>query len=245
MNKKTAHLVLPALVALSLVVFAPSVFAQTDETRKAGLTPDNPIYFVDTWSEDIGLALTRGTEAKARKQYDISQEKLAEVEAMAEKKDAAATEKAATRYTSMVDGAAKTLADAAKAGEDIDSALSELVSTATAKSTEVLLGVLEKVPEQAKEAIQKAIQASSKGSQKALEAVGTDKREATQQKVQESLQKAREKAPEEAKQYIPETIPTQPEAGQGGANTAPTSAPTGTGTGVAPSLPAQAGQRGR
>ncbi|MEX0896009.1 MAG: DUF5667 domain-containing protein [Patescibacteria group bacterium] len=234
MNKKTTIFLLPMIMAIFMLVLTPTVSAQETETREAGLTPNSPIYFIDTWSEDISLALTQGTEARARKQYDISQEKLSEIEEMAEIEDADAAETAADRYSSMVEGAAQTLSEAAQSGEEIDSALSELISTATARSAEVLLGVLEKVPEQAKTSIQRAIQASGQGSQKALEAVSAENREATQQQVEGSLQQARDKAPEEARQFIPKNIPSQPETNQeqGGSN-------------AAPSLPDQAGQRGR
>jgi len=41
-----------------------------------GLTPDHPLYFLDTLGENIGLFLTRSPEGKAEKAFSYAEEKL-------------------------------------------------------------------------------------------------------------------------------------------------------------------------
>ncbi|MCG2691364.1 DUF5667 domain-containing protein, partial [Microgenomates group bacterium] len=140
------------------------------------------MYFLDNWGEDIGLALTRGTEAKTRKQIAISQEKLAEAEQMGERGKGEAAEVAADRYGEMVNAAAAGVASAAQSGEGFAGALGELLATTTSISQSVLAGVYERVPEQAKAAIQRAMQVSTQGMERAMEAVSSTRREQVQER---------------------------------------------------------------
>lgn len=214
-----------AVIAV-VVILVPGVRAQsTTGLPNPGLTPDSPLYFLDTWSEDIGLALTRGTEAKTRKQIVISQEKLAEAEQMGEKGEAKAVEVAADRYGEMVNAAAAGVASAAQSGEGFADALSELLATTASISQSVLAGVYERVPEQAKAAIQRAMQVSTQGMERAMEAISNGNRGQVQERIEQNLQKARESAPEEVQQYIPVTVPGG--AGQQQEGSAPAQAPRG------------------
>lgn len=213
-NKK----VLIALV-VAAAILSPCVFAQDTALPNPGLTPDSPLYFLDTWSEDISLALTTNPESKTRKQIAISEEKLAEAETMGNKGKGEAAEVAADRYGKMVTDAAKGVAAAAQSGEAFADAVGELLATSTSISQQVLAGVYEKVPEQARSAIQKAMQVSSQGMEQALNAISNTNREQVREKVEQNLNKARENAPEEAQQFIPATIPSgpggaEPEEGQ-------------------------------
>lgn len=192
-----------------VLTVVPGVWAQdTTDLPSSGLTPDSSLYFLDTWGEKIDLALTRGQEAKTRKQVRISQEKLAEAKDMAEEGKDKAAEVASDRYGKMVSAAAENVAQAAQSGEGFADALGELLATTTAISQEVLAGVYEKVPEQAKPAIERAMQVSSKGMEKAMEAVSNVNREKVENRVNESLQRARDMMPEEAKKHLPTIVPT-------------------------------------
>ncbi len=201
MTIKKITIILGLFLALSL---SSGIYAQqADNLPSPGITPDSPLYFLDTWGEKIDLALTKNKEAKTEKQINISQEKLAEAKAMAEKGNVKAAEIASNRYGEMVNGAAEAVAQAAQSGEGFAESLGELLATTTAISQEVLAGVYEQVPEEAKSAIQKAMQVSSEGMQKGIDAVNVGKREEVQQKVNENLQRARDMIPEEAKENIP------------------------------------------
>ncbi len=206
MNNKKALIVLVVAAA----VLSPCVFAQDTTLPNPGLTPDSPLYFLDTWSEDISLALTANPESKTRKQITIAEEKLAEAEAMGNKGKGEAAEVAADRYGKMVTSAAKGVVAAAQSGEGFTDAVGELLATSTSISQQVLAGVYEKVPEQARSAIQKAMQVSSQGMEQALNSISNTNRNQVREKVEQNLNKARENAPEEAQQFIPATIPSGP-----------------------------------
>lgn len=181
-------IVLP-LIAVFLMT-AAVVSAQEDELPSPGITPDSPLYFLDTLGDNFGLALAFGPEAKARKAAEIAGEKAAEVRAMAEAGKPEAAGVAADRYGSMVSTAASNLAAAARTG-DIDAALAEVVARATSVHLDVLSGVLDQVPEQAKGAIERAMQAGQRGADEALGALeGTDR--GIPADVQERIQRFRE-----------------------------------------------------
>ncbi len=202
-------------MVLSLVLVG-TVSAQESELPEPGLTPDSPLYFLDSWGEGIGLALTQDSEVKARKQIRISQEKLAEAKVMGEKGDAEAAEIASNRYGEMINGAAENVAVAAQSGEGVADAVADLLATTAAISQSVLADVYERVPEQAKASIQRAMEESSAGISRAVDAVSGAQQEQVRERVNESLQKARESAPEEAQQYIPAN-----QGGESGSDNAP------------------------
>jgi len=230
---------LTVIVALlTVLVLTPGVLAQNTDLPSPGLTPDSPLYFLDTWGENIGLALTRGPEAKVRKQIAISQEKLAEAEQMGKEGKAKAAEIAADRYGEMVNAAAAGVAFAAQSEEGFAGALGELLVTTISISQNVLAGIYEKVPEQAKAAIQRAMQVSIQGMERAMEAVSNTKREQVQEQVEQNLQKARESAPAEVQQYIPATIP----GGAGGKQPGGTT-PSGAGKPETPRRPEETQER--
>lgn len=205
MKIKRIAIVIGLFLALFLV---PGAWAQeTTDLPDPGLTPDSPLYFLETWSEKIDLALTRNKEAKIKKQVRISQKKLSEAKVMAEEGKVEASEVAIGRYEQLVSGAAGNLAQAAQTGEGFAGAMGELLATTTAISQEVLAGVYEQVPEEARGAIERAMQVSSEGMEGAMEAVSNVRREEVQNKINESLERARENMPEEAKQHIPGGAP--------------------------------------
>ena len=152
------------------------VLAQEIELPNPGLTPDSPFYFLDTLGEKIGMLFTFGSEKKAEKALQFAEEKIAEVEAMAEKNKIEALEKANQNYQKYLGLANEKVKEAGIKGKDVER-LVNLIKEKTSKHQEILSGVLEKVPEQAKSGIEKAIEMSKKGYQTAIEAVSKIKEE--------------------------------------------------------------------
>jgi len=62
-----------------LLLFTPIAFAQNITEVKAGITPDNPFYFMDRWQEQVSLALTFNQQKKAQKHLDIANERIEEI----------------------------------------------------------------------------------------------------------------------------------------------------------------------
>ncbi|OVE74520.1 hypothetical protein BVX95_02310 [archaeon D22] len=70
-----------AFLAIIMIVSLPAASAQEEE---AGVTPDSFLWGVDRALEQIELAFTFGPDDKAKKGLEIAQERLLEVQAMAE-----------------------------------------------------------------------------------------------------------------------------------------------------------------
>lgn len=109
--------------ALLLLLALPTVLGQVEnasagatasEEVKAGITPDSPLYFFDTAFSRLSLALTFNKAAKAEKGLKIAQERLLEVQAMAEKGKPDKAAKAEKEYEAA-------LATATKAADEIES----------------------------------------------------------------------------------------------------------------------------
>ena len=71
-------------IIILLLLFGIVVFTQEVELPNPGLTPDSPFYFLDTFGEKISLFFTFDIVKKAEKAFQYTEEKLAEVKAMAE-----------------------------------------------------------------------------------------------------------------------------------------------------------------
>jgi len=163
------------LVSLIAIVFlfSGTAYAQTDEELPhAGITPDNPFYFVDVWGKEIGLFFAFGAEAKAKKALEYAGERLAEAQVMAAKNKPKAVNGATNGYEEYVAIAIEKLVEVR--GKGLDTAeMSELVALATSKHLVVLDGVMDIVPEEAKAAIGKAKEASMNGHKNALRALAS------------------------------------------------------------------------
>lgn len=180
------------LTILGIFLLAGVTFAQTETLPSAGITPDSPFYFLDTFGEQVQLFFAFSPAAKVETATKIAGEKVAEAKAMEDAGDVSAALEAAGRYGEMASLAAANLAEAAKSGEGFDVALAELVSRATSIHLEVLTGVLEKVPEQAqKTAIGQALENSEKVAETALKALKDN--EDLKTEVQKKIDAARAK----------------------------------------------------
>jgi DNA repair exonuclease SbcCD ATPase subunit len=209
MMKKIITLLLTGAIVFSLV---GSVHAQDADLPSPGVTPDSPLYFLDTLGEKLSLAFSRG-EGRARKALEIAEEKLAEAEAMTDEGNEEAAETAVNRYGETISEAASVLAQAAQSGEGFDEALSSLIAQATSIHLDVLSRVYERVPVQAQEAIQRAMEKSSQAGERALGSIDREEtRTQAQEQVQERLQETEQRLEQLREEGKP--IPTLPSFGK-------------------------------
>lgn len=156
------------------LLFVTVVLAQDIATLpSAGMTPDNPFYFLDVWGEKIGLFFAFSHEGKIGKALTYSEEKLAEASVLVEKGKSGALPKATGLYERYVTLANEETDDLGKEGKSTED-VSTKVAEATSKHLSVLEGVLDKVPEQAKAAIEKAMTVSMNGHNRALAALAKE-----------------------------------------------------------------------
>lgn len=95
--RKTVFIIFFIIISLTLT---PAVLAV--EGVAAGITPSNPLYFLDTLSEKIGLALTFDPVAKVNKAKNYAAEKSAELTRMLQKNNERGQMKASQRYQEMI-----------------------------------------------------------------------------------------------------------------------------------------------
>ena len=155
-----------SILAISLAFAAPM---QASAAANAGVKPGSFFYFFDTVSENISLFFTFNPEQKAKKALAYADERLAEIEAIAEEKNPDAVKTALTNYESNVALATE------KSKEVKDKGKAETLLTSIADNTsrnqDALSAVLNKVPEEAKAAITHAIEASKKVQEEATKQI--------------------------------------------------------------------------
>ena len=166
--KKFRFIFISCLMVTSLL-FSSTAFAQDEDLPDPGITPDSPLYFLDTFGKNIGLFLAFGPEAKAKKALEYAEERLAEAIAMAVKNRAREVERAARDYEKFLAIVAKRAGEVTQ--QEISDNISERVALATSKHLTVLERVQETVQEQAREAIAGAKEASLNGQKNALRAL--------------------------------------------------------------------------
>lgn len=161
------------IIGLSLVlgIISPNfIFAATE----AGLKPGSFFYIFDTASEKVALFFTFNPEKKAKKALEYADERLAEIEAVAET-NPDAVEGVLVNYESNVALATKKSKEVK--GEEQEENLLNLITDNASKNQEVLSAVLIKVPEEAKAAITQAIEASKRGQEEARKQITELKQE--------------------------------------------------------------------
>ncbi|MFC2056747.1 DUF5667 domain-containing protein [Chloroflexota bacterium] len=207
--KKLRLILLTAVLATSLLI-SGTVYAQEEELQlpNPGITPDSPLYFFDTLGKNIGLFLTAGPEAKAKKALGYAEERLAEVKVMAIKNKAKGVQRAALDYYKFVAIVVEKNGEVAQ--PEISDNVSERVALATSKHLAVLDGVREAIPEQAKEALDRAREASLNGQKNALRALAKRKTERAIEinmaTIEGRLSRARVKATDNATEEVQEAI---------------------------------------
>lgn len=119
-------------------------------------------------SKEKGAAATSDPIGKAMSRIKSAEEKTAKIKSKIKEGKTEEIETLAAEYEQDIKDVQDNVDKARALGKDVTS-VSEVVEKATAKHTEVLNEVLNKVPEQAKAAIRHAIEVSQRGRQKALE----------------------------------------------------------------------------
>lgn len=156
------------LTILSLLL-GGIVSAQDINLPDPGLTPDSPFYFLERAAEAVGTFFTFGDIKKAERYANLAAERLAEVQAMAEKNKPELVEKTLERYEKQLQKAITKTEEAKNKGKNT-MGVANIISEATQRHTSVLQEVLEKVPEQAKPAIEHAITVSNEENERVQEA---------------------------------------------------------------------------
>ena len=176
------------LALLLVVVF--SLPASASAATNPGVKPGSFFYFFDTTFEQISLFFTFSPEKKAEKALAYADERLAEVEAIAEEQNSNAVKTAITNYESNIALAAEKSKEVQDKGKAEN--LLTLIANNASKNQEVLSAVLIKVPDEAKEAITQAIEASKKGQEEATRQIAELKSEVEQLKKEVAELKAKD-----------------------------------------------------
>ncbi len=192
------------LFIFSVVLMLP---ISASAATTAGVKPGSFWYFFDTASEKIALFFTFNPENKAKKALEYADERLAEIEAIADEKNPGAVKVAITNYEDNVALATEKSREVKDKGqaENLLTAIEEKAS----KNQEVLSAVLIKVPEEAKAAIAQAIEASKKGQEEAAKQIADLKGEVEKLKQEVAELKAKD---EERKKIIEELSKRKSEA---------------------------------
>ena len=159
----------PIIIA---ILFLVAVFALPTSASAAinpGVKPGSFFYYFDTTFEKIGLFFTFNSEKKAEKALENADERLAEVEAVANENKPEAVATAMANYQeniSLATAESKEIKDKEKAQN-----LLSTIADNTSKHQEVLAEVYNKAPDEAKKAIEKAIEVSAKSHEEALKEI--------------------------------------------------------------------------
>ena len=176
-----------SILFISLAFVVPM---QASAATNAGVKPGSFFYFFDTASENINLFFTFNPEQKAKKALEYADERLAEIEAIAEEKNPGAVKTAIINYKSNIALATEKSKEVKDKGQ-AESLFASIADNAS-KNQEVLSAVLIKVPEEAKAAITQAIEASKKGQEEATKQIAELKGEIEKLKNEVTELKAKE-----------------------------------------------------
>lgn len=155
-----------SILFISLAFVVPM---QVSAATNAGVKPGSFFYFFDTTFENIGLFFTFNPEKKAQKALEYADERLAEIEAVAEEKNSDAVKTAIANYESNVALATEKSKEVKDKGQA--ETLLNSIADNNSKNQEVLSAVLVKVPEEARAAITRAIEVSRKGQEEATKQI--------------------------------------------------------------------------
>lgn len=167
---KTSIILISAIaLSLSFSVALAKDFSLPD----AGLTPDNPLYFLKAWKEKIQLFFTFGEENKTKQYLHLASVRLAEYQKMIKKGKADIADKTIKKYEDQLNRALDKAKKLKEKGKEIKN-LSRNLEETTSKHLEVLQQNLEKAPEQAQKGLKNAIENSQKQIKKILEKKNSD-----------------------------------------------------------------------
>lgn len=155
---KSSALILAALTLASMIFTWAQAQPEDFQLPSPGFAPGHPLYGVELFIEEnieIPLArLTHGRLGEAEKRLRLSEERLAEIEAVCNRTDAATIERLRQRYELQMN---KTLA-LVNATDSLD--LETWVAERAMNHIRVLTQLRARVPEQARQGIDRAVQSS-------------------------------------------------------------------------------------
>src|SRR3989344_603468 len=158
-----------SVIITVMMLLSTFVLAQTEGLADPGMTPDNPLYFLDEVSD-----LFQAEET-------VTDEKAAEIVAMAEKGNEKALAKAIQKYD-------KALLKQKKKAY-LDEEKTAKVAQQVSKHLAALAKVLEQVPEAAKPSVEEAMKKSAKGMTESFKELKALNEEKGKQVAAETLQK--------------------------------------------------------
>lgn len=197
MNKKVI-----AIFMVLAFLFGGVAYGQTNNLPDPGMLPDSPFYFLKSLSENIGTIFTFGDNAKAERFLNLSEKRLSEAKALADKGNTGMAERTIEKYHEQMENALSRAERARERGEDTDDVLTR-VSEATLRHQETLADVHERVPEEAKPAIERAMERAMHGHEEAIKAISGEKRE----EVVEGVENKREEVEQRLEQLRERGIP--------------------------------------
>jgi oligoribonuclease NrnB/cAMP/cGMP phosphodiesterase (DHH superfamily) len=147
--KKLVNLLL--ILSFSILILPNKALAQeeTIDTVEAGLTTESPIYFLDRWAEAIELFFT-SQEEKPEKLLQFAQERLAEMEEIADTATEEELEVLGEEYEDEL--------DKIENEEGVTEQLKERVREARERHIRVLERVRENAPEQAVPGLERVLE---------------------------------------------------------------------------------------
>lgn len=167
----------PIIIFVSIVVFSllfsNVVFAKDFTLPGAGLTPDNPLYFLKTWKEQIQLFFTFNAENKVKQYLHLAGVRLAEYQKMIEKGKTEIAEKTLNKYQEQFNRASDKIQELKNENKEIKD-LVQYAEDTIAGHLGVLQENIEKVPEEAKEGIENAIENSQKAIEEVIKKIQPD-----------------------------------------------------------------------
>ena len=192
LEKGEYHISMKKLTTLSILFISLAFVApmQVSAATNAGIKPGSFFYFLDTASEKVSLFFTFSPEGKAQKALEYADERLSEIEAVAENKNPEAVKTATENYESNIALATEKSKEVKDKGR-AETLLTSITDNAS-RNQEVLSAVLVKVPEEAKAAITQAIEASEKGQEEAVRQVAELKNEVEKLKKEVAELKSKE-----------------------------------------------------
>lgn len=158
-----------------------------DDLPDAGISPDNPIHFLDRFFDNVGITFTFNKAAKAQRRLKVAEERLAEAKKLTENNDGRA-EQAIEFYQNQLQRAEDLLA------ETQDPQLRERLT----ERTERYAAILEKIAERQEKAVDKIERADEKVGQ-------------VREKIRAALGRAHDKSLDDHFKFARELAKEQPE----------------------------------
>lgn len=153
------------LLSVAICLFLASMALAQENPE---ILPDSPLYQAKRQMETAELNAGLDPLQKATLHTKYAEERLQEIKTMVSKGKPEFVEGLVSDYGVALNGAMDEIDGAQAQGRDVNDALNA-VESSTKKHTEVLMGILEKVPEQARPAITRAMETSQQGRNRALD----------------------------------------------------------------------------